>query len=52
MLQFEAIFQRLTTVENSARKGEFHDQLARIAALKAAILKNIDLVSENLNIAA
>jgi hypothetical protein len=52
MPQFKAILQRLTTVENSARKSEFHDLLARIAALKAAILKNIDLVSENLNIAA
>jgi hypothetical protein len=50
--QFKALLQHLTSAENSARKSEFHDLLARITALKAAILKNIDLVSESLNIAA
>jgi hypothetical protein len=43
---FKSVLERLTAVEDLARKGEFHDVLARVSALKAVILKHADLISE------
>jgi hypothetical protein len=44
--KFKPFLEHLTAAEHAARKGEFHEMLARVTALKAVILKNMDLISD------